>query len=206
MICRRSIVIGRRDGGSGEPWTHFIPLNKRCSCRQLTRGSGKPLSMWRDHTALRYMYTLMDEWWRLSANSDAKRMSDCSSAGTRARHQVRSRWNSRFSRMGWSSRLNVHNKLIIRWRNVLPWGAILQTWWSWPIRDSSSHRLQKRLADQDSNSAMILSLFSTGSRAYSVIESSSIPRMDRHVVGPSSLRGWRGRPRMGHSWMHACKL
>ena len=69
MTFKRSIVMGRCFEVD-EPCTCFMPRSSRCSCRQLIRGSGKPLSMWMDRTALRY--TLMDEWWRLSAGKRAQ--------------------------------------------------------------------------------------------------------------------------------------
>ena len=111
-----------------------------------------------------------------------------------SRHQVRSRQNSWFSLIGWSSRRKAQSKSIIRQRKVLPCGATLQAWWRWPMKDSNSHLLQKRLVDHSSSSATIGSLFAVGRRAWSLSELSSIPRIVKQVVCPSTLSGWRGRP------------
>ena len=61
------MIYGDRETSGGH-WT----LNPLCNRRQLTKGSGKPRSMCREWTAERY--TLIDEWFKLSANVVAKRI------------------------------------------------------------------------------------------------------------------------------------
>ena len=73
----------------------------------------------------------------------------------------------------------------IAWVNIL---ADLSLLYVVPIFSPfSSSRLQKRLSAHLPRKAIILSLFFGDSWACRVVESSSIPKMDRQVEGPSSL-------------------
>lgn len=45
-----------------------------------------------------------------------------------------------------------------------PWSSTLQAWWRWPFSDSSPFRLQKTFCDHTSNTAVILSNISYGSK------------------------------------------
>ena len=76
-----------------------------------------------------------------------------------------------------------------------PWSTTMQASWRWPIRDSGSLCLHQRFYDHSSNKAVILSInLSWGRHACTLRESTSMPRMVRHVDGPSCLSGWRGIP------------
>ena len=76
------------------------------------------------------------------------------------------------------------------WRKVQPF----QDWKTscFLARDSSSLHLHQCFCDQSSNKAVILSDLSWGRHACTLRESSLMPRMVRHVDGPSCLSRWRG--------------
>ena len=92
-------------------------------------------------------------------------------------------------------RLTTHDKLIMRRRKDRPWGATLHACWRWPIKDSRSFRLQKRLCNQASKRAVILSNASLGSRTCRFSESSSISRtvmpVDVGVETHAKLGNWK---------------
>ena len=78
MTKRIRSVTGRR-WAAGEPWERLIPRKTRCKRKQLIKGSGKPCSIWSEHTAERY--TLIDECWTESARKETNKHKVHSSAG-----------------------------------------------------------------------------------------------------------------------------
>ena len=103
----------------------------------------------------------------------------------KSNHQAKSRWNSRFRRMGWDGERKAHNRSIMRRKKVRPGGTTLVTWWREPIKDSNSLRLHHFLPAHSRRSCNVATNFSCGNRAVWVMELSSTPRKIRTVVGPS---------------------
>ena len=87
-----------------------------------------------------------------------------------------------------------------------PWSTTMQASRRWPIRDSGSLRLHQRFGDHSSNKAVILSNLSWGRRACTLREFTSMPRMVRHVDGPSCLSGWRGIPSLEYQSIDISRL
>ena len=84
---------------------------------------------------------------------------------------------------------------IILRRNDRPAGTTLAAKLSVPMRDRSSCFLHRVRDDQRCSAWWIFSSLSVGSRASSAVESRSMPRYSRHVVGASSFSSSRGTPR-----------
>ena len=84
---------------------------------------------------------------------------------------------------------------IILLRNVRLAGTTLAAKLSVPMRDRSSCFLHWVRAAQRRSAWWMPSSLSGGSRASSAVESRSIPRYSRHVVGPSRFSSARGTPR-----------
>lgn len=60
--------------------------------------------------------------------------------------------------------------------------------------------------DHKCNKAMMHCWFLGGSRAWSLTDASLTPSIVRHVEGPSSLSGCKGKPKPEHSWRQVCRL
>ena len=93
---------------------------------------------------------------RKKAHSDIKKKLSLSHLYKILRHQVKSRRNSCFKRIGWSSRWKVLSKLLMRWGDVLTWGG-----------GGILHALVE-VTNKGLSRVMYRSLFSAGSRACSM--------------------------------------
>ena len=98
---------------------------------------------------------------RKKAHSDIKKKLGLSHLYKILRHQVKSRRNSCFKRIGWSSRWKVLSKLLMRWGDVLTWGG----------GGGNLHALVE-VTNKGLSRVMYRSLFSVGSRTCSMTEPS----------------------------------
>ena len=112
-------------------------------------------------------------------------------------HHDKSKWNSLFSLIRWSSLPNAENRLIVRRRKVWPEGMTLHACWRLPIKDSNSFCVQWHFCDQETSSVWIWSNFYWGKCASNRRESSSMPNPDRRVKCRPTCLGERKSPNPG---------
>ena len=109
-------------------------------------------------------------------------------------HHWRSRWNSRFRRIGWSLRQKQRSRSIMRRMKALPGQTTFAAWWRWPMRDSNWVLAHQRWDAQKCRRSSRAESLSDGSHAIWRTESSSIPNTTKQEAGPTHFWGCNERP------------
>ena len=114
-------------------------------------------------------------------------------------HHARSERNPWLSLITGCDGRTACNRSIIRRKKDLPDLTTLQAWLRRPIRDSSSVREQADLSPHCCSRARSRWSFSSGRRTSPASESISMPKIIRHVVGPSRLWAAIGISKVEHT-------
>lgn len=118
-------------------------------------------------------------------------------------HHWRSDLKSLLSRIRWWGHGVIPlsalcRRSIIHLRNDLPGRMTLHAWFNTSTSDSSSRREQSRLYCQETSKDFNQCNLSSGRRSWPVTVLISIPKIVRHVAGPSTLCAAMGTPSSAH--------